>query len=97
MTRAVHQLADLRSEHDADDVALVVGLKALEAIARPDGPDPIISSSDALALFEQTEELGGSIPKKRRERSYAGSASAPKSTVSSDSSKAIAQVLRRKQ
>jgi hypothetical protein len=51
------QLAGLRIEHDADDAALVAGLTALKGISRPNVPDRVISSSGALALFQQIEEL----------------------------------------
>lgn len=57
MIQAAHKLADLRIEHDADDAALVAGLTALKGIARPNVPDLVISSSGALALFQQIEEL----------------------------------------
>jgi hypothetical protein len=57
MIEAAHKLAGIRIEHDADDAALVAGLTTLQAIARPNGPDLVISSSGALALFQHTEEL----------------------------------------
>jgi hypothetical protein len=55
--KATQNLAGLRFEDDAGDAALVAGLTALKAIPRPNGRDPVISSSGALALFHQTERL----------------------------------------
>jgi hypothetical protein len=57
MIEAARKLADIRIEHGAADAALVAGLTALKAIARPNGPDLVMSSSGALALFQQTQGL----------------------------------------
>lgn len=57
MIEATHKLARIRLENDADDVALLAGLTALQALAQPNGKDPVISSNGALALFQQTRGL----------------------------------------
>ena len=57
MIKAAHKLAGVRSEHDADDAALVAGLTRLKAITRTDGRDVVISANGALALFQQIEGL----------------------------------------
>jgi hypothetical protein len=53
LIEAAYKIAGLCIDHDADDTALIAGLMAPKAIAHPNGPDLVMSSSGALALFQQ--------------------------------------------
>jgi hypothetical protein len=57
LVEAARQLANIRVEHDSGDTALAASFRVLKALQRPDGKDPVISASAALALFRQNSEL----------------------------------------
>ena len=57
LVEAARQLANIRVERDSGDTVLAASFRVLKALERPDGKDPVISASAALALFRQNSEL----------------------------------------
>ena len=77
VVEAARQVANIRADDDSDDAGLPAALRPLKALERPGGKDPVISASDALALFREDTKLNSIDTRTKPGYCFAGWASAP--------------------